>query len=302
VFSTNSTGNREIYTVNFSAEGDKIIFGDYSGKIYIQEWQNNTSAVILSGHSENFKGRGTVVYSAKEFPGGKYIASCGVDYTVRIWDLSTQSELNKFEGHIFHNRSISISADGKRVLSGSLDSTIRQWDIERGREIDVAVNHNGQVLRVDYSPTADSMVSCGRDSSIKLWKNYENVDEGDTISRILKLRRYLRIPDITAYIGEQVGVPIEYVDDDKYEPELQSRVFDAEIYVEVPNMLLNTVQPSDYIKSGTRKDTVIVKANGISFVDDTLAELISIALLGDVNREEIRIVDFKILNDSLFTI
>ena len=62
-------------------------------------------------------------------PDGKTLATAGSDRMVRLWDVETGKELQRFEGH-----RASITAlrflDAKHLVSASLDGTVRFWTVE----------------------------------------------------------------------------------------------------------------------------------------------------------------------------
>jgi WD40 repeat protein len=55
--------------------------------------------------------------------------SAAADNTVRLWDVETGQELQRFEGHTDKIWDTDVSADGRFVASGSQDGTLRLWDI-----------------------------------------------------------------------------------------------------------------------------------------------------------------------------
>lgn len=56
------------------------------------------------------------------------------DSTVRVWDVQTGEEVQRFEGHENNNIDASFLPDGQRILSGTGDGTLRLWDIATGNE------------------------------------------------------------------------------------------------------------------------------------------------------------------------
>jgi WD40 repeat protein len=122
----------------------------------------------FEGHSQEVKG---VALSAD----GRHGASCGVDTTVRIWDLVTGKEEHTLRGHTKEVWGVTFHPTLRHVLSASWDGTVRVWDLGDAKEIkrfthpkdvnSVAINREGtQVL-----------VGCD-DGSVYLW-NYATGEE-----------------------------------------------------------------------------------------------------------------------------
>jgi WD40 repeat protein len=116
----------------------------------------------LFGHS----GPTGVVFS----PDGKVLGSCGVNGTVRLWDLSTGSEFASFQ-HPPNAMALSFRSDGQLLASGGADGRIRLWDVSTAEEVAVlgmgkwGVGWGG----VDWSSDT-SMIAVGyRDGSVRLW-------------------------------------------------------------------------------------------------------------------------------------
>jgi WD40 repeat protein len=73
--------------------------------------------VLQTGHSQP-------ISSIALSPDGKIALTAGVDQLIKLWDLTTASELRTFNGHLGYVTSVAISPDGKTALSGSGDKTV----------------------------------------------------------------------------------------------------------------------------------------------------------------------------------
>ncbi len=291
--------NWESYSLDISLDGEYLINATYGGMIIFTNINTGINEFIISGHG--ISGAELAIWSVKLSPDRTRAISCGVDKTVRVWNVETQEELKRFASHSGHVRTVDISKDGKLALSGSLDDTLRQYFLPTLAEIDVAVSHNGDILSASYSYTADSIVTTGRDSSIKLWKNFRMIESVSEVNCKARYREYIYIPHLFAYAGENIQIPIIFSGTVENASLLQYS-FNATAKIEVPNRLINVIIPNDYKKTSNRKDTILLKMNDIGFRFDTLGKFIGEAIIGDRKIEEIRILSFEIEDDSLFAI
>jgi WD40 repeat protein len=91
------------------------------------------------------------------------------DFSVRLWDLRSGKELQRFLGHKHWVMSVAFSPDGRRILSGSYDNTVRLWEVDGGKLLHVFRGHTERVRSVAYAPDGRHALSGSYDKTMRLW-------------------------------------------------------------------------------------------------------------------------------------
>jgi len=102
-------------------------------------------------------------------PDGKCLVTAGMNGTVTVWDVDTESVLRTFPGRTGNVPSIAFSPDGKR-LATSDDEGIRVRNTVTGQDIH-AIDGEPEILtRVTFSPDGKHLACVGEESTdIILW-------------------------------------------------------------------------------------------------------------------------------------
>jgi WD40 repeat protein/serine/threonine protein kinase len=178
-------GHTDIVTdVAFSPDGDFILSGSLDRTLIL--WDVDTGKIIRqfdeSGDPENPLGGVTVV--AFSLDGTKVLAGTVdetiantpddfVDRTVRVWDVESGDQLQKFVPQSGFIRAASFSPDGNSVVvgtwDGANDGTLRIYSIETGEETRRIYAHSDIVSGVAYSPDGKYLMSSSWDNTLRLW-------------------------------------------------------------------------------------------------------------------------------------
>ena len=99
---------------------------------------------------------------------------------MRVWDVQTGRELQRFARHSGGVTGVAVSPDGAAVLSSGRDQTLRLWGLRNGQEIRQFAVPRGLVLSVAFSPDGTQAVSGHFDTIARLWE----VDGGRELRRL----------------------------------------------------------------------------------------------------------------------
>lgn len=98
-----------------------------------------------------------------------YIASCGDDKTVRIFDAKTSKTLKLLHGHYNIVYSVKFSPSGTLIASASFDETVKIWSSLTGECLRSLSAHTDPVTSVDFSHDGSIIMSSGYDGHVRLW-------------------------------------------------------------------------------------------------------------------------------------
>jgi WD40 repeat protein len=116
----------------------------------------------LNGHQEQ------IAHCAWS-PDETWLATCGTDDTIRIWNATSGQQLRVLTGHTDDVWSLAISPDGARLISASGDKTLKIWHTNAGEELLTLRGHDRDVWTAAFSPDGRRIASGSYDGTIRLW-------------------------------------------------------------------------------------------------------------------------------------
>jgi WD40 repeat protein len=151
--------------VAFSPDGRRVISASRDGTVRLIDASAGKLIHCLAHPS---------AYSVAISPDGKKAISTGYgdNQTLRLWDLETGKELQRFAGYQSRINGAAFSPDGKQVLFGAhLDKTLRLLNVESGQEIKRFAGHTERVHGIALSGDGKKSLSASFDSTVRLWDN-----------------------------------------------------------------------------------------------------------------------------------
>jgi WD40 repeat protein len=167
-----------VYAV-FSPNGKTIAAGDVhgngqdAGKVSIYE----TATLKLLGTLS--AGYSKAVLSVAFSPDGKLLASGSENGAIRLWDLSTATELQTFSRQSDRIWSVALSPDGAVLATAGEDGMVKVWEVASGKELRT-LKAGTPTYAVVFSPDGKSLVSGGLNGLITVWE----LSTGNLVRRI----------------------------------------------------------------------------------------------------------------------
>jgi serine/threonine protein kinase len=111
----------------------------------------------------------TNVFSVAFNRDGKQLASGCSDSTLRLWNVTSRTQLAQLARHTDSIVDLAYSPDGKQLATAGSDKTVRLWDVASDSELAVLTGHTAAVWSVNFSPDGKTLASSSKDGTIRLW-------------------------------------------------------------------------------------------------------------------------------------
>ncbi len=156
----------------FSPDGETLASSGEGSDHLIKFWNPITGDQI--GGDLN---TGSAIYVLAYSPDGKSFFSGHYDNTIKQWQTSDRSLMQKFpgysnafpEGHKSSVVSLSVSRDGLFLASGSWDRQAKLWRVSDHRVLNTFAGHSGYVQGVALSADNQTLITVGSDSLCNQW-------------------------------------------------------------------------------------------------------------------------------------
>ena len=102
-------------------------------------------------------------------PRHPYMFSCGLDKTVKCWDMEYNKVIRSYHGHLSGVYDLKLHPTLDVLCSGGRDSVCRVWDIRTKAQVFCLSGHDNTVCSILTQATDPQVITGSHDSTVKLW-------------------------------------------------------------------------------------------------------------------------------------
>lgn len=104
-------------------------------------------------------------------PEETYLASGGLDRSLRVWKVPQGEEVKKLKTHQIY--ALDWHPTENKVVTGTDKKTVEIWDLERGERVNKLQGHVSFVNSVKWDPKGKRIASTAGDASARIWNTLE---------------------------------------------------------------------------------------------------------------------------------
>jgi WD40 repeat protein len=92
-------------------------------------------------------------------PRGAYLASCGADRQMKVFEVATGRPVCTYEGHTHHVLSVAWRADGRMLATGGADRVVKIWEFPSGNQQKTIEGFGKEVTSLRFLGVSDNIVA-----------------------------------------------------------------------------------------------------------------------------------------------
>lgn len=147
-----------VTSVSIAANGTQLAAGSVDKNIYLWDVPDATAATAAPPPiaARDTIATETVVRTVTFGTQASQLATAGDDQQVRVWDVPSKLELQRFAGHQAAVQALAFAGDGTTILSGAADNEARLWSVSATL---LASQTEGNFHDLAFSPQGNLLVA-----------------------------------------------------------------------------------------------------------------------------------------------
>ena len=110
-----------------------------------------------------------VISDCEFHPTGALLGTASHDYTWRLWDLETATELLLQDGHINECSTICFHPDGSLVMTTDLAGVALLWDLRSGQQLHAFQGHIKKITCSAFNANGFQVATGSVDNTVRIW-------------------------------------------------------------------------------------------------------------------------------------
>jgi WD40 repeat protein len=161
----------DVRSAVFSPDGTKVVTASADGTARIWDVDTGKELHKLEMYLTDDIGLrfDLLVSSAVFSPDGRDVVTASADNIIRIWDVESGEEQQRFEGHTVWVLKAKFSSDGQKIISWGHDKTARIWEVSSGKELRCLAGHTDYVRSAEFSPDEKKVFTTSNDGTTRIW-------------------------------------------------------------------------------------------------------------------------------------
>lgn len=197
---------KQIYSLQFSHNGELLAFGDYDGLVSILDLKDKKIfAEFSTNRDSSFK---NVVWSVGFDSKDSLIVCGGIDGKVRIFSILNRKLEYVLPSHMFHIRGVNFCDYAPVVSSVSLDSTFSQILYSKNFAIHQPIKHNSSITALTFIEGGRYVLIGLRNGSIIFYKNFDFNDLKQEVTLRYFIPIVVKCKSFNSIVNRLESIPI----------------------------------------------------------------------------------------------
>ena len=183
-----------VAAVKFLTKGTDLILADgliaESGIVRIVDAGDGSITRSWTAHADT-------IFDLAVSADGKLLATAGGDKLVKVWDLTTQTEVAKLEGHVAQVLTLAFNPDATQLVTGGADHELKLWDLKTRERIGTLGTHTDAINGLTWSAAGPALLAVTNSGSILRYTDFKS--HNGTQSSESAQERKLEAADGTLY-------------------------------------------------------------------------------------------------------